>query len=125
MVTRRRTPAYLPRDVLARPDFAEACAGRKLGAILRIALAGGGPGFSKNHLARRCQMTPSPVQDYMFRGRTALSLEIFERGADGLHIPGRLLGLGARPWETGNDGGLDEAPSPDCVARTPWAATGH
>ncbi len=69
MVTRRRIPDYLPRDVLARPDFAEACADRKLGAMLRIALALGGSGFSKNHLARRCQMTPSQVQDYMFPGQ--------------------------------------------------------
>src|SRR6266851_2525965 len=124
MVTRRRTPDYLPRDVLTRPDFAEACAGRKLGAMLRIALALGGPGFSKNHLARRCQMTPSQVQDYMFRGRTALSLEVFERVADGLHIPGGMLGLGDRPWETGNDIGLDDHRSADWVLRTPWTVAG-
>jgi hypothetical protein len=124
MVTRRRTPDYLPRDVLARPDFAEACAGRKLGAMLRIALAWGGPGFSKNHLARRCQMTPSQVQDYMVRGRTALSLEIFERVADGLHIPGKLLGIGDRPWETDNDGSQDERRSADWAFRIPWTAAG-
>lgn len=124
MVTRRRTPDYLPRDVLARPDFAEACAARKLGAMLRIALAWGGPGFSKNHLARRCQMTPSQVQDYMFRGRTALSLEIFERVADGLHIPGRMLGVGDRPWEAGNGDLLDERRSADWVLRTPWTVAG-
>ena len=124
MVTRRRTPDYLPRDVLSRPDFAEACAGRKLGAMLRIALALGGPGFSKNHLARRCQMTPSQVQDYMVRGRTALSLEIFERVADGLHIPGRMLGIGSRPWETDNDGTLDQRESADWVAKTPWTVAG-
>ena len=119
MVTRRRTPDYLPRDVLARPDFAEACAGRKLGAMLRISLAWGGPGFSKNHLARRCQMTPSQVQDYMARGRTALSLEIFERVADGLHIPGRMLGISDRPWETDNGSGLDQRQSADWVSKTP------
>lgn len=124
MVTRRRTPDYLPRDVLARPDFAEACADRKLGAMLRIALALGGPGFSKNHLARRCQMTPSQVQDYMFRGRTALSLEIFERVADGLHIPGRMLGIGNRPWETDNDGAPDQQQLSDWVSTTPWTVAG-
>ena len=124
MVTRRRTPDYLPRDVLARPDFAEACAGRKLGAMLRISLTWGGPGFSKNHLARRCQMTPSQVQDYMARGRTALSLEIFERVADGLHIPGRMLGISDRPWETDNGSGLDQRQSADWVSKTPWTVAG-
>lgn len=124
MVTRQHTPDYLPGDVLERPDFVAACAARKLGAMLRIAHTWGGPGFSKNHLARRCQMTPSQIQDYMSRGRTALSLEIFERVADGLHIPGGMLGIGDRPWETGNDPRVGERRSADWASGIPWTVAG-
>ena len=98
-MVRHRPPDYIPREVLARPDFAEACATRNLGLMFAIANKWGGAGFTVSHLARRCEMTISQVQDYTLRGRQALSIDIFERVADGLHIPGRMLGIGRRPWE--------------------------
>jgi transcriptional regulator with XRE-family HTH domain/tetratricopeptide (TPR) repeat protein len=91
---------YLPNDVLARDDFADVCLSRDLGAIFKIALDRGGPGFTISHLARRCEMTSSQVQDYLSRGRLAKELQIFERVSDGLHIPGRMMGIGHRLWET-------------------------
>jgi tetratricopeptide (TPR) repeat protein len=99
-MTRYRPPDYLPSEVLARPDFVAACKRRDLGKILAIANKYGGPGFTVSHLARRCEMTITQVQDYIKRGRQALSLDIFERVADGLHIPGRMLGMTRRPWES-------------------------
>jgi hypothetical protein len=60
----------------------------------------GGAGFTPSHLSRRCEMTVTQVQDYTLRGRQALSIEVIERVADGLHIPGRMLALGDRPWES-------------------------
>lgn len=98
-MTRYRPPDYLPAETLARPDFIAACKRRDMGKILAIANKYGGPGFTVSHLARRCEMTITQVQDYIKRGREALSLEIFERVADGLHIPGRMLGVTRRPWE--------------------------
>jgi hypothetical protein len=97
---RQCPPDHLSADVLARPDFAEACAGRDLGSIFTIANEWGGAGFTFSHLARRCEMTVSQVRDYMTRGRQAQEVRIFERVADGLHIPGRMLGIGRRPWES-------------------------
>ncbi|WP_445185142.1 helix-turn-helix domain-containing protein [Pseudonocardia sp. Cha107L01] len=85
--------------MLARPDFMRACAERDLGAMLRIAKQWGGAGFSASHLARRCELTVSRVQDYVNGRVQARSIEIFERVTDGLHIPGALLDLGRRPWE--------------------------
>jgi hypothetical protein len=82
-MTRYRPPDYLPSDVLARSDFVAACKRRDLGKILAIAGRYGGPGFTVSHLARRCEMTINQVQDYIKRGRQALSLDIFERVADG------------------------------------------
>jgi tetratricopeptide (TPR) repeat protein len=98
-MTRYRPPDYLPSEVLARPDFVAACKRRDLGKILAIANKYGGPGFTVSHLARRCEMTVTQVQDYIKRGRQAQSLDIFERVADGLHIPGRMLGMTRCPWE--------------------------
>jgi transcriptional regulator with XRE-family HTH domain/tetratricopeptide (TPR) repeat protein len=98
---RKRLPDYLPADVLARPDFAKACAERDLGAIFRLMTNCCGVSFTISHLARRCEMTSSQVQDYMTRGRLAQKARIFERVADGLHVPGDMLGVGRRPWEAG------------------------
>jgi tetratricopeptide (TPR) repeat protein len=98
-MTRYRAPDYLPSEVLERPDFVAACKRRDLGRMLAIANKYGGPGFTVSHLARRCEMTITQVQDYVKRGRQAQSLDIFERVADGLHIPGRMLGMTRRPWE--------------------------
>lgn len=99
IMARYRPPDYLPAEVLARPDFAAACKRRDLGRILAIAEKYGGAGFTVSHIARRCEMTVSQVQDYIKRGRQAVSMDIFERVADGLHIPGRMLGMTRRPWE--------------------------
>lgn len=98
-MARFRPPDYLPREVLERQDFIAACRHRDLGAILAIAVKWGGPGFSPSHVARRCEMTISQVQAYIKQQRTAIKLELFEQAADGLHIPGRMLGMARRPWE--------------------------
>jgi tetratricopeptide (TPR) repeat protein len=103
-MARYRPPDYLPPEVLARPDFTAACKGRDLGKILATARKYGGPGFTVSHIARRCEMTITQVQDYIKRGRQALSLDIFERVADGLHIPGGMLGMTRRPWEAEHKG---------------------
>jgi tetratricopeptide (TPR) repeat protein len=99
-VARQRPPDFLPEIVLARPDFMRACAERDLGSMLRIAKQWGGAGFSSSHLARRCELTVSRVQDYVSGRVQARSIEIFERVADGLHIPGALLDLAPRAWES-------------------------
>jgi tetratricopeptide (TPR) repeat protein len=98
-MSRYRPPDYLPAEVLARPDFVKACRQRDLGQILAIAMKYGGPGFTPSHVARRCEMTVSQVQAYVKHHRTAMSMDIFERVADGLRIPGRMLGITRRPWE--------------------------
>jgi hypothetical protein len=98
-MARYRPPDHLPPDVLARPDFQQACADRDLGAIFAIAAQRGGPGFTRSHIARRCEMTVSRVIDYIEGRRQAEKIELFERVSDGLHIPGAMLGIGTREWE--------------------------
>lgn len=99
-MTRYRPSDYVPDEVLERPDFTAACRSRDMGTILSLANKWSGPGFSVSHIARRCEMTVSQVQDYIKRGRQAQDLDIFERVSDGLHIPGRMLGIGRRAWES-------------------------
>jgi|SRR5215470_178106 len=88
--------------MLARADFVAACAARDLGAVLKLAKQWGGVGFTASHLARRCEFTVSRVQDYISGRVQARQVEIFERVADGLHIPGAMFDLAARPWEGGS-----------------------
>ena len=97
-MVRYRPPDYLPNEVLDRPDFTEACAERDLGAIFRI-VTKYAAGFTPSHLARRCDMTVSKVQDYARDRTVAQSMAVFERVSDGLHVPGRMLGMVTRPWE--------------------------
>ena len=92
-----RLPGHLPAHVLARPDFIAACAARDLGAIFRIAKKWAG--FTHSHLCRRCEMGISQIADYVEGRRQAQSVNVFERTADGLHIPGSMLGMMPRPWE--------------------------
>jgi hypothetical protein len=98
-MVRYRPPDHLPREVLARSDFVAACGSRDLGAIFRIANKWGGPGFTKSHLSRRCEMSVGRVGDYMGGEKQAQSIDVFERVCDGLHIPGTMLGISRRPWE--------------------------
>ncbi|MQA10533.1 MAG: XRE family transcriptional regulator [Pseudonocardiaceae bacterium] len=67
--------------------------------MLRLAKRWGGVGFTASHLARRCELTVSRVQDYVSGRVQAQRVEIFERVADGLRIPGSMLDLAPRPWE--------------------------
>ena len=98
-MARYRPPDHLPVSILERQDFQVACADQDLGQILAIATKWGGPGFTASHIARRCEMTVSQVQAYISGVRQAQHVNIFERVADGLHIPGHMLGVSRRSWE--------------------------
>jgi tetratricopeptide (TPR) repeat protein len=100
MTAEHHAPDYLPREVLARDDFKQACERRELGVMLQLASKWGGEGFSVSHVARRCQMSIGQVQAYIKQGRQPQD-KILERVADGLHIPGGMLGMKRRPWEDG------------------------
>jgi transcriptional regulator with XRE-family HTH domain/tetratricopeptide (TPR) repeat protein len=93
---RARLPDYLPDEMLAQPDFIEACRARDLGKIFNAAVA---TGLTASHLARRCEMTVGQVTAYMRHGRQASEVAVFNRVSDGLHIPGNMLGIAPRPWE--------------------------
>jgi hypothetical protein len=92
----RQSP-YLPDSVLQRPEFIQACHARDLGRILKIAQKW--TGFTYSLMSRQCEMSVNSVSDYINGRRQAQSLDVFTRVANGLHIPGVMLGLERQAWE--------------------------
>ncbi|MFE7594521.1 helix-turn-helix domain-containing protein [Kitasatospora sp. NPDC057512] len=90
-------PEPLPAHVLADQTFSTACAARQIGAVFQIAARRAGMGPAQ--IARRTGLSTSRVSEIMTGGRTVESMAVIERIADGLRIPGRMLGLADRPWE--------------------------
>ncbi|WP_329492547.1 hypothetical protein OG618_37795 (plasmid) [Kitasatospora sp. NBC_01246] len=90
------TPAALPSGLVTAPHLAAALAARDFAAVFTAARAAG---ISFNRIAEACGMKPERVS-LVARGEARVTaLESVERIADGLRIPGVLLGLALRPWE--------------------------
>ncbi|MGW4072640.1 helix-turn-helix domain-containing protein [Streptomyces asiaticus] len=89
---------------MASNEWRDACQRRDFARIFRLVKLKAG--IYPSRIAALCGMTPSRVGEIM-AGRHALAhIDVIERVADGLRIPGAMLGLAHRPWET---------PSPDHV----------
>ncbi|WUW12716.1 helix-turn-helix domain-containing protein [Streptomyces sp. NBC_01465] len=56
-------------------------------------------GIYPSRIAALCGMTPSRVGEIMAGRRALAHIDVIERVADGLRIPGAMLGLAHRPWE--------------------------
>ncbi|MGW3038915.1 hypothetical protein ACWC9T_02480 [Kitasatospora sp. NPDC001159] len=108
-MTEARVPDRLPPDLLSNPEMVTACRRRDFAAVFRLLkLAGIYPSL----IARACDMTPSRVGEVMAGKPKIEKIDLIERIADGLHIPGHMLGLASRPWE-------QEAPRPQSRSRVP------
>jgi len=70
---------------------------RDIGAIFRLTHLHTNLSITK--LAWLCDMTPSRVSAYAKGRARARDQQVIERVADGLRIPGAMLGLAPRPWE--------------------------
>ncbi|MFE9427025.1 hypothetical protein ACFYNO_29120 [Kitasatospora sp. NPDC006697] len=92
------TPASgLPAQLLADPAMVAACQARNFTEIFRLAKARGG--FHPSRIARACELTPSRVGEVIAGRREIANMTVIERIADGLRIPGHLVGLAPRAWE--------------------------
>ncbi|WP_432002996.1 helix-turn-helix domain-containing protein [Streptomyces sioyaensis] len=56
-------------------------------------------GLSQNKIATACHLTPGKVSNIIAGQHQITSIAVIRRIADGLGIPGALLGLAPRPWE--------------------------
>lgn len=95
-MTDTETPG-LPPQLLAHPDFLSACTRRDIGAVFRLAKLHAG--FFPARIARLTGLTTSRVSEHMSTQRVMSNMQVIERVADGLRIPGHLLGLARRTWE--------------------------
>ncbi|MGP3925341.1 helix-turn-helix domain-containing protein [Streptomyces sp. 8N616] len=87
----------LPPDLLASPAWQDACRARDFSRIFRLVKLKAG--IYPSRIAALCGMTPSRVGEIMTGRRGLAHIDVIERVADGLRIPGAMLGLAHRPWE--------------------------
>ncbi|MFI6138606.1 helix-turn-helix domain-containing protein [Streptomyces griseus] len=99
------TPGLLAPDVLDRADVRAALAEHDFAAAFNLFKKWGG--LSQNRIASACRLTPGKVSTIISGSQRVTSFDVVCRIADGLRIPGCLLGLAPRPWE-----GTPTAPHP-------------
>lgn len=93
-----KPPTALPSTVLDLPRLRAALAVRDFGTVFRIARAEAGISYSK--IAAECGIKPERV-GALARGRGRVgSYDKIAAIADALRVPGHLVGLAPRPWET-------------------------
>ncbi|WP_269853554.1 hypothetical protein [Streptomyces sp. RPT161] len=105
-------PQELPARLLADAQMIEACRQRDFAKIFQLVKARAG--MYPSLIARRCDMSPSRVGEVLSGQRVVKDMTVIERVADGLRIPGRLLGLARREWEP-SDGQQPLLPVSDVV----------
>ena len=89
-----------PREIVAAllgdQRLLTACAARDMGSVFRLLNT---RGLSTRRIAAAVNVTQGRLYDYMTGKSRVEKLTTFEQIADGLHIPGHLLGLARRHWE--------------------------
>ncbi|MGW0530732.1 XRE family transcriptional regulator [Streptomyces sp. NPDC003032] len=90
-----------PREVVAGmlddARLLAACAQRDMGTLFRLL---NHRGVSTRRLATAVDITQGRLYDYMNGKSRVEKLALFEQISDAFHIPGHLLGLARRTWET-------------------------
>ncbi|MFD1657017.1 helix-turn-helix domain-containing protein [Streptomyces caeni] len=116
------TPGPLAPEVLDRDDVKRALAEHDFAAAFSLFKKWGG--LSQNRIASACQLTPGKVSTIISGQQQVTSFDVICRIADGLRIPGRMVGLADRPWERQPD---TSDPPPPAAARStddgPWRPT--
>ncbi|GHH83098.1 hypothetical protein GCM10018793_44340 [Streptomyces sulfonofaciens] len=114
------TSGLLPPDILDRDDLRRALSEHDFAAV--FSLIKKWSGLSQNRIAAACQLTPGKVSTIMSGQQQVTSFDVIRRIADGLRIPGRMVGLADRPWEA-----QPESPNPQpaqpatrSASETPW-----
>ncbi|MCX4675509.1 hypothetical protein OG413_09290 [Streptomyces sp. NBC_01433] len=115
-------PSLLTPDVLDRADVRAALIEHDFAAVFTLIKKWGG--LSQNRIASACQLTPGKVSTIINGAQRVTSFDVVCRIADGLRIPGSLLGLAPRPWESEHTTSRQDQPeAPGTRADTgeiPW-----
>lgn len=112
---------HIPDSVLARPDLQQALREHDFAAAFRIIQTRGG--ISQTAIGSACGLTQGKVSTIISGKAQITSIEVIRRIADGLRIPGDLLGLAPRPWETTEAPTRAATPETTITMDTPWQAT--
>lgn len=94
-------PQQLSSRLLNDAGMIKACRERDFSQIFRLMRRAG---MYPALIARRCELTPSRVGEVIQGQRVIKDMGVIERVADGLRIPGHMLGLVRREWEDGSAG---------------------
>ncbi|GAA0342217.1 hypothetical protein [Streptomyces blastmyceticus] len=86
----------LPAQLLSSPAMVAACRERDFGKIFKLANRAG---FNNARISRLVDMTQSRIGEIIVGPRGIRDMNVIERIADGLRIPGHMLGLARRDWE--------------------------
>jgi len=97
-MTEPSRPQELPARLLTDPELIDACRVRNFARVFRLVKIHAG--IYPSMIARHCDLTPSRVGEVMAGRRQLVHMDVIERVADGLRIPGHMLGLARRSWET-------------------------
>ncbi|MHA4816636.1 hypothetical protein ACXZ65_20010 [Streptomyces aculeolatus] len=89
-------PQQLPPRMLNDAEMIRACRERDFARVFRLVKRAG---IYPALIARRCELTPSRVGEVVQGQRVIKEMRVVERIADGLRIPGHMLGLARRDWE--------------------------
>ncbi|MDN3264372.1 XRE family transcriptional regulator [Streptomyces sp. CSDS2] len=112
---RRSGYALTIPDVLLDSDaMRQACAARNFQEIFRLVNRRTGSSHAVMAAAVG-KMTSSRVSDIIRGVRGIRGREVIERVADGFGIPGEMLGLPARPWESSGDSAQSDVALPVSV----------
>jgi transcriptional regulator with XRE-family HTH domain len=84
-------------SLLERPDLQAALLEHDFAAAFTLIRKYGG--LSQNRIAAACQLTPGKVSTIIKGTHQVTSYAVIARIADGLRIPGAMVGLANRPWE--------------------------
>ena len=117
MVLNPATQPLMSDYLRSCPQMRRALAERDVGVVFELLNRRGG--VSLRVLGAAVGMTASRVQEIIKGRRQVTALQVFERIADALRVPGQQLGLAARPWETAASAATVGTTEPSTAAQTP------
>ncbi|GHE09716.1 helix-turn-helix domain-containing protein [Streptomyces alanosinicus] len=106
-------PPVVIAGLLGDERLITACAERDMDTVFRMLNT---RGVSTRRIAAAVDITQGRLYDYMNGKSRVQKLALFEQLADAFHLPGHLLGLAHRPWESRPAGGEHQRadqPPPD------------
>lgn len=92
-------PTALPRDLLNDEEMRRALEAHDFGTVFRLAKSRAGISYSR--IAAECDIKPDRVGTLAKGQGKITTFDKIRQIADALRVPGHMVGLAPRPWETG------------------------